>query len=195
MAEVEPPQFVIIAGPNGAGKSTSAEFLLPEGVEFVNADEIAKSLPGYPSPMADLQAGKLLLRRFDELARQRSDFAIETTLATRALVPRIARLREAGYRVQLLFLWLPDADLAVERVAERVRRGGHSVPEEVIRRRYKAGLQNFVRLYRTRVDTWGVYINAQLEKPILIAEGAADGRGGVVLPALWEEIMRNADDD
>jgi predicted ABC-type ATPase len=173
MAETEPPQIIIIAGPNGAGKSTSAPDLLPEGVAFINADEIAKSLPGFPSSAVDMQAGRLLLERLEELAGQRADFAIETTLASRALASRIVKLKAAGYRIHLLFIWLSSADLAIERVAERVRRGGHSIPEATIRRRYAAGLRNLVQIYIPLVDTWRVIENVRVGKPRLIAFGQA----------------------
>src|SRR4051794_34042485 len=151
------PEVVVIAGPNGAGKSTCATTLVPEGAVFLNADEIARDLPGYPSRSADFQAGRRLLARMDELAENRADFALETTLANRSFGPRLARLREAGYRVRLLFVWLPSADLAVRRVAARVRRGGHDIPELTIRRRYAAGLSNLFELYRPIADSWQVY--------------------------------------
>jgi predicted ABC-type ATPase len=121
------PQLIVIAGPNGAGKSTAASRLLPEGMTFVNADEVAKSLPGYPSKSVDLQAGRLVLEQMDQLEDQGADFAVETTLATRALATRIVRLRQSGYHFRLIFLWSPSADFSIQRVAARVRAGGHVI--------------------------------------------------------------------
>jgi predicted ABC-type ATPase len=140
-------EIVLIAGPNGAGKSTCASKYLPAGMAFLNADEVAKGLPGYPSPAVDIQAGRIILEEMDEHERRSESFAVETTLATRSLASRIVRLRRSGYRFHLVFVWSPSADFSVQRVASRVRSGGHHIPEETIRRRYIAGIKNFVHLY------------------------------------------------
>ena len=137
------PQIVILAGPNGAGKSTLATRLVPPGVPFLNADNIARTLAPAPGQNADLAAGRLLLARIDEAVQAKTSFALETNLANRTLATRIPRWQEAGYTVSLVFVWLPSVDLAVERVAARVRTGGHHIPEATIRRRYKAGLRAF----------------------------------------------------
>src|SRR4051812_11656534 len=120
----EPPQSIVLAGPNGAGKSTAATWLLPKEMAFVNADEVAKTLPGYPSRSADLQAGRLVLEWMDDLERQGASFALETTLSGRSLAVQIARLRRTGYFFRLCFIWAPSADFCVRRVADRVRNGG-----------------------------------------------------------------------
>ncbi len=146
--------FIVLAGPNGSGKSTAASALLHSSVTFVNADEIARGLPGYPSRPVDLEAGRLALARMDRLAEIRADFAFETTLASRSLASRVTRLKSAGYFFQLIFLCAPNADFSVQRVASRVSAGGHDVPEETIRRRYRAGLVNFCELYRPLADRW-----------------------------------------
>ena len=190
----QPPQCILIAGPNGAGKSTIASALLPDTVTFVNADEIAKTLPGYPSPGVEVQAGRLLLQRLDELAWQRADMTVETTLAGRTLANRIRQFQAEGYHFHLIFVWIPDADLSVARVALRVQSGGHHVPEETIRRRYRAGLVNFFGVYRPLADTWGVYRNIQIGKPELIAEGSAGGSEQVYLPDVWD-TMKEMDSD
>ena len=140
------PQIVILAGPNGAGKSTAASTLLSQEITFLNADEIAKGLP--LSSGRDVQAGRLLLSRLDDLQAERRDIAIETTLASRTLAPRIERLQRVGYRFNLYFFWLPSPEMAIQRVALRVLSGGHDIPEPVIRRRYAAGLNNFFSLYQ-----------------------------------------------
>ena len=168
---MKPPQILIIAGPNGAGKSTSAPGLLSQETTFLNADEIAKGLPGLATPARDVQAGRLLLHQLDELEARQADIAVETTLSSRTLAPRIARLQNAGYRFYLFFFWLPNADMAVARVAERVRRGGHDIPEPTIRRRYVAGLRNFFSLYRPLANTWRMYDNTRAGEPGLIAKG------------------------
>jgi len=140
------PNLVVLAGPNGAGKSTAAPALLQGtlGVtEFVNADVIAQGLSAFDPDRVALAAGRIMLRRLQELARQGVSFAFETTLASRSFAPWIRELARTGYLFHLVFLWLPSADFAVQRVANRVRLGGHDVPEMTIRRRYHLGLYNF----------------------------------------------------
>jgi predicted ABC-type ATPase len=158
---------------------------------FVNADEVAKGLPGYPSREADIQAGRLVLNQMDELEKARLDFAVETTLASRSLAARIARLRGSGYWFRLVYIWLPSADLAVQRVAERVRRGGHNIPEDTIRRRYEAGLRNFFSLYMPIADQWGLYENTVPERhPTTIAEGIMGEEVRIAEPHLWQLVQQ-----
>ncbi len=179
-----PPQAVIIAGPNGSGKSTAATRLLPSGMPFVNADLIAQELTGERGTSADINAGRILLERVEALERARTDFAFETTLATKMLASRVEGWRSAGYHVHLLYFWLPNDDMAVLRVRARVRDGGHDVPEATIRRRYRAGLANFFRLYRPRADTWRLYDNSRGPDPELVAS-SGDGTLRVGDPAIW----------
>src|SRR5436309_2558515 len=118
------PRVVVLAGPNGAGKTTSAALLLPRDLEirqFVNADTIAAGLSAFAPETAALQAGRILLERISELARLRQDFAFETTLASRSFAPFLRALQAEGYRVQIIYVWLRTPELAVQRVAERVR--------------------------------------------------------------------------
>jgi predicted ABC-type ATPase len=182
------PQFVVMAGPNGAGKSTAAGFLLAPSLPFLNADEIAKQLKADGNAgNADLEAGRLLLRRMDELTAQNADFAVETTLASRAFAPRVVRLRRAGYQFILHFMWLPAPEMSIARVAERVRKGGHDIPEEVIRRRYEAGLTNFFQLYEPLADVWRFYDNSRMGlPPKIMASGVIRKRTATQ----WFEIRR-----
>jgi predicted ABC-type ATPase len=146
------PNLFILAGPNGAGKSTSAPEIL-RGVravhQFVNADVIAKE-----EGVSEIEAGRRTLARLKALAASRRDIAFETTLASRMLLPRIQSMQRTGYIFHLTFFWLPSADMAVERVARRVASGGHSIPENAIRRRYERGLDNFFNTYLLAADTW-----------------------------------------
>ena len=169
------PEFVLIAGPNGAGKSTLARLLLPEAMPFLNADEIAKSLAAESDGETDdLSAGRLLLAAMDYYAGQRRSFAVETTLSSRTFAPKIRKLKAAGYRFRLIFIFSPDVELCIARVAERVRRGGHDIAEATIRRRYVAGLHNFRDLYRPQADFWSAHANLSDGPPEIIAEGDAD---------------------
>jgi predicted ABC-type ATPase len=186
-----PPLVVVLAGPNGAGKSTSAPYLLRGTLsveEFVNADTIAQGLSAYRPESAALAAGRVMLARLRLLGRQRADFAFETTLAGRGHALLLGQLRSTGYRVHLAFLSLPSADLAVARVADRVKRGGHDVPEVVVRRRFAAGLVNLFSLYLGVVDSWDVYDNSDLAAPRRLASGVRDGGVTVEDAAAWRNI-------
>lgn len=171
---MENPKLYIIAGCNGAGKTTASYSVLPELLncrEFVNADEIAKGLsPFNPESMA-LQAGKLMLRRIDELLAENKTFAIETTLATRSYASLVKRAHAEGYQVILLFFWLSSPEMAVERVAKRVSEGGHNIPTETIFRRYWAGIHNFFNIFAPIVDYWMFYANN--DDTTLIADSEA----------------------
>lgn len=188
-----PPHVVALSGPNGAGKSTAAPALLKGtlGVmEFVNPDIIAQGLSAFASERAALSAGRIMLTRLRELARQRVNFAFETTLASRRFAPWLDDLRRSGYLVHLLFLWLPSADLAVERVAVRVRAGGHAVPEATVRRRYSAGLWNFFALYQPLAHTWRFYDASRAAPPRLIAMGEGSQVTRVADTPAWARIRR-----
>lgn len=166
------PAIVVIGGPNGAGKTTISRAVIAEtlGVaEFVNADIIAQGLSGFGPERSALRAGRIMLARLRELAEQRADFAFETTMASRTFAPWLVEQTAAGYHLTLVFVWLRSADLSIRRVAARVRRGGHHVPDEIIRRRYERGIANFVRLYRPLADAWRVYDNSEQGSPRLVA--------------------------
>ena len=166
-------KIVIVAGPNGAGKTTFAREFLPREADcpdFINVDLIAAGLSPFDPTRAALRAGRLMLQEIRRRARAGESFAFETTLAGRNYVRWIPRWRAAGYHVKLVFLSLPTADLAVARVAARVAKGGHNVPEAVVRRRFEAGLRNLENVYRSLVDSWVLYDNSG-PIPRLLAKG------------------------
>ena len=168
------PNVIILAGPNGAGKSTAAPSLLQDLLdvaEFVNADVIAQGLAGFDPDSVAFEAGAIMHARLRRLAAARKDFAFETTLASRSLAPWLRELVKVKYCFHLMFLWLPSADFAVARVADRVRLGGHNVPEGTIRRRYERGLRNFFELYQPQATTWRMYDNSYESGVRLIASG------------------------
>ena len=188
------PNVIVLAGPNGAGKSTCAPELLRDTfhlTEFVNADVIAQGLSGFDPQGAALAAGRELLERVRELARQHVDFAFETTLASRSYAPWLADLIAGGYAIRLVFLWLPSADLAVERVALRVVAGGHDVPETTVRRRYAAGLRNFGELYQPLASIWHVYDSSSSALPRLIATGVRRRTRRVYDQAIWRRVRKS----
>ena len=166
------PLCYIIAGPNGAGKTTFAREFLPKEAQcpmFVNADLIATGLSPFAPGKADIRAGRLMLEEIGSHVRRRESFAFETTLSGRRYVALIPAWQRNGYEVILIFLYLPNVEIAIERVRERVRQGGHHVPEEVIRRRYESGWKNFKLFYKL-VDYWLLYDNSG-EIPMLLSEG------------------------
>ena len=153
----------IIAGCNGAGKTTASITLLPKSLqvkEFVNADEIAKGLSPFNPEGVAFEAGRLMLKRIDELLDNGEDFSIETTLATRSYVNLVKKAQARDYLVHILFFWLDNVGLAKKRVASRVAMGGHNISPDVIERRYFSGLRNFFELFINEVDIWAVYDNS-----------------------------------
>ena len=184
-------ELVVLAGPNGAGKSTLAPWLLRDGwgiKEFVNADEIAKGLSGFQPESVALQAGRLMWERLEELAVRRLSFAFETTLASRTYAPWIVKRKAEGYRTRLVFLWLPSAELAIDRVTDRVRAGGHHIPDDVIRRRYTGGLRNLFELYLPLIDRWEVLDGTEPADVRLVAAGGVGRLPRVVDADTWSLI-------
>jgi len=166
-------KVIIIAGPNGAGKTTFAREFLPAEAGlpvFVNADLIAAGLSPFNPEVAAIRAGRLMLQEIDAHAAAGRSFAFETTLAGLSYVRRIDAWRRDGYIVELIFLSVPSPEEAIRRVAERVTQGGHNVAEDVIRRRFEAGMRHFQETYRHRVDYWMWFDNSGVE-PVLLGEG------------------------
>lgn len=163
-------KIIIIAGPNGAGKTTFARSFLPEEAKcrrFINADLIAAGLSPFAPEAAAIRAGRLMLEEIDDCVRRGESFALETTLSGHGYLPRIRQWRGQGYHVSLFFLCLPNVETAIARVAERVKQGGHDIPEAVIRRRFAAGLRNFHGAYKSAVDAWALFDNVG-ETPVLL---------------------------
>ncbi len=162
----------IIAGPNGAGKTTFANTFLPQEascLNYVNADLIAEGLSPFKPESVAFEAGKLLLSKIDGLVEKRESFSFESTLSGLNYIRRIEMWRKVGYEVILYFLKLPNEEMAVHRVKLRVSEGGHNVPEEVIKRRYRKGWGNFEDHYKYVVDAWVVFDNSG-EVPVVLEE-------------------------
>ena len=192
------PGVVVLGGPNGAGKSTAAPRLLRGSLkveEFVNADTLAQGLSAFRPQDVALEAGRITLARLDSLESQRKSFAFESTLASHALVRRLTRLKKRGYTVHIVYLWLPTVDLALARVAERVRTGGHDVPAETVRRRFDRGRRNFFTLYRPLADTWRLYDASAITGPRLAATGGHEEPTKLRDPKTWREAAKGYDDE
>jgi len=166
-------KITIIAGPNGAGKTTFAREFLPLEAAcpvFVNADLIAAGLSPFQPEVAAFRAGRIMLQEIGTHVARGSSFAFETTLSGLTYARMIPEWQAAGYRVKLIFLSLNNEDEAIARVAMRVHQGGHSIPPDVIRRRFVGGMRNFQNTYRTLVDAWQWFDNSR-RTPRLIDEG------------------------
>lgn len=162
----------IIAGCNGAGKTTASFTILPEILdckEFVNADEIAKGLSPFQPEKVSFEAGRIMINRVNELLLLNENFAFETTLATKSYKSKVINAQKKNYTVTLLFFWLQNVDLAIERVKTRVSEGGHNIETEVIRRRYKNGIKNLFEIYLSIADEVMIFDNSA-GKHELIAE-------------------------
>ena len=165
--------ITIIAGPNGAGKTTFAKRFIPASAtisQFVNADLIAAGLSPFTPEREAVQAGKLMLRQMKKLVSQGENFSFETTLAGRVYARMIPKWQAQGYVVHLIFLTLPDAETAIARVAARVAQGGHAISEDVIQRRFAAGLRHFHSTYKFIVNGWTEYDNSG-SRPVQVATG------------------------
>lgn len=181
----------IISGCNGAGKTTASYSVLPkmlDCLEFVNADEIARGLSPFNPESVVIEAGRLMLHRIEDLLAKDETFALETTLATKSYINLVRRAQTKGYQVNVLFFWLRTPELALQRVAERVASGGHNIPEDIVRRRYVAGISNLFRIFIPEVDFWNIYDNSQKPR-IQIALGGREADTIVFNNTLYQELQ------
>jgi predicted ABC-type ATPase len=188
------PNLYIIAGCNGAGKTTASFTILPEVLncrEFVNADTIAAELSPLNPESVAIEAGRIMLKRVSELMDERADFAFETTLATRSYVSLIKKAHGFDYKVTLLYFWLDSPETAYDRVAKRVKEGGHNIPIDVIERRYHRGIHNFMNLYTPIVDKWVLVNNVELV-PVVIAERLELGNK-IINNDIWIKISKQGE--
>lgn len=188
------PTVIVLAGPNGAGKTTTARTVLAETLQlrtYVNADVIAQGLSGFDPESMAIKAGRIMLEQLHTLAAERANFAFETTLAGRTYAGWLKELRKTGYTVHLYYFWLGSADLAIARVATRVQFGGHDIPEETIRRRYRRSVANFFDLYRQVASAWDVYDNTEEPPARLVAFGDCSGDEIVMNQDVWERFRKS----
>ena len=188
------PSLYIISGCNGAGKTTASYTMLPEMLEcseFVNSDEFAKGLSPFQPEKASIQASRYMITKIRYLLKRQRDFGIETTLATRTLLKTIRRAQAAGYTVTLLYFWLNSPELAIERVAARVETGGHNIPEETIRRRYRVGIDYFFHDYAPICERWILADNSQIPFRV-IAEGSKNDLINIKDETTYDKIRTQA---
>ena len=188
--EVDDGQIVTLIGANGAGKTTASYTVLPEILncrEFVNADEIARGLSPFNPESVAIEAGKLMLQRIEDLLAKDETFSIETTLATKSYINLVRRAQAKGYTVRLLFFWLNSPELALLRIAERVSKGGHNIPEPIVRRRYVAGIRNLFCLFMSEVDSWEIYDNSVFPAIHIATGGKGDGTS-IIVESIYNKI-------
>jgi len=191
------PKLYMIMGPNGAGKTTSAFKLLPNRLsmdEFVNADEVARGLSPFNTDGQSVAAGRLMLQRINDLIEARKSFAFETTGASH-FGSVLDNAKAAGYRLGLVYLWLPSADLAKLRVRLRVAQGGHNISADDIERRYKRGLHNLINLYLPLADEASIFdstLPITGEPELLAQKNGAEWQ--VYKPDVWDRIQKAAEE-
>ena len=186
------PEIYVFGGCNGSGKTTLATAILSSidnQIEFVNADIIAAELNPNNVDAAAIQASRLMLERINTLSRQGRDFAFETTLAARTFAKFLRECKASGYRINLVYVWLESANLAVSRVARRVASGGHNIPEAIISRRYERGRRNFVELYLPIADRLQAYDNSGDENSLIAYRSDPEQEITVIKPDIWNQIV------
>ena len=184
------PSVYIIGGPNGAGKTTFAREFLPHYADcrnFINADLIAQGVSPFSPEAAAFRAGRLVLAEINHFGKRGIDFAFETTLSGRSHLNSIRQLRNWGYAVHFFYLWVSRIELALDRVRERVLRGGHNVPEPVIRRRFERSIRNFLTNYRLFADSWTLFDNSG-ERPVVLAT-EIDGKLSIIGIQKYKELV------
>jgi predicted ABC-type ATPase len=183
----ERPTVIVLGGINGAGKTTSSRRLLADRLglmSFVNADDIARGLNAFAPEKVAFEAGRVMLQRLDQLREERADFAFESTLAGKGYIRFLTGLKSEGYRVELFYFFLPSVEDAVRRVAARVSRGGHHIPDETIRTRYHRSIENFWERYRPHADEWYIFDNGG-GCPILTATGQGSDDPSITDVVFW----------
>lgn len=181
----------IIAGPNGSGKTTFAKKFLPDYAKcrnFVNADLIAHGLSPFSPRTAAIKAGRLVLEQICSLAGKNVDFAFETTLSGKSYISFINELKKKNYSINIFFLWIPGAELALNRIKDRVAAGGHDVSAVDVKRRFRRGIYNFFRYYKPLADTWLLFNNADVAPKLIARE--KDGQIDVIDNEAFEKIIK-----
>lgn len=181
----------IIAGPNGSGKTTFAKKFLPDYAKcqnFVNADLIAQGLSPFSPRTAAIKAGRLVLEQIRSLAEKNVDFAFETTLSGKSYIRFLTALKKKGYTINLFFLWIPNVELALSRIKDRVAAGGHDVPAVDVKRRFHRGIYNFFKYYKPLSDTWLLFNNADATSRLIAKEKSR--KTDVIDKELFERIIK-----
>ena len=185
------PRVYVIAGPNGVGKTTFAKEFLPKYAKcptFIDADVVAQGLAPFKPGMGAIRAGKLLVEQIRKFAEREETFAFETTLAGKRYGDVLKKMKAKGYRIHIFFLWIPTVKMALARIVNRVKMGGHSIPSGTVDRRFRRGLHNFLVGYQNLADSWYLFDNSNIP-PVLVAR-SEEGKRTVLNKQLYEEITQ-----
>lgn len=184
------PNIYVVAGPNGAGKTTFATEFLPNYAHcrnFINADLIAQGLSPFAPSNAAFRAGRLMLREIEAYAERNESFGFETTLSGQSYKAILGKLKVRGYAIRVYFLWVPDVKISIARIRERVSKGGHDVPEVLVRRRFGRSIRNFLQIYSAIADSWTLFDNAEEPpSPFALKE---DGEPHILDRRLYDEVV------
>lgn len=183
------PNIYVVAGPNGAGKTTFATEFLPHYADcrnFVNADLIAKGLSPFAPSNAAFRAGRLMLREVEAYAERNESFGFETTLSGRSYKAMLGKLKVRGYAIRIYFLWAPDVNISIARIRERVSKGGHDVPEVLVRRRFTRSIKNFLGIYSAIAESWILFDNSK--KPPAAIALKEDGDLHIMNREVYEDL-------
>ena len=160
MQRQQQPELIIIAGANGVGKTTFATSYAQDlQYQFLNADEIAKELEtkGFDQPM--LKAGREFFGRLNKGLSSKENIIVETTLSGTYINKVASRSKTRGYSVQIIYIFVDNAAICIDRVRTRVMKGGHDVPIEDIKRRFSRSLLNFWNNFTELADMWILLYN------------------------------------
>jgi len=167
----------IIGGPNGSGKSTFAEvhFAKRKGATYINTDKIAIGIAPNGSEFAQYESGRIMLREIEQAILKKESFAFETTFSGRIWVSYLQKVKKLGYKIKIYFVFVNSIELSLKRIKTRVELGGHSVPEDIVRRRFARAFNNFMKLYMPLADEWFIVDNSKT-KSVEIAKGKKNAK-------------------
>lgn len=171
-------EMIVIGGANGSGKTTFARELVAEsGIRYLGADEIATELNAAAPESVAIEAARMFSRRLNEAIENGESLLVESTLSGVSLKKFLAQAKHENFRISIYFVYLDSADLCVRRIAARVARGGHHVPEKDVRRRFSRSNQNFWNVYKELADKWSLIFNSGDDFQQVIA---GDERGFII---------------
>jgi len=184
------PNLVIVAGPNGAGKSTIADFLTANRSisRYINADVIARGMAAGEADGSDIGAGRVLLKLVKEAVSKRESFAFESTMSGLLWKNLIQEAQNIGYEVTICYVAVSSEDISLERIRQRVKEGGHNIPQDTVKRRYKKSLSRFLNSYRHKVDHWCFFDNSGRDAMMIAA--CTKSNELIFEPEIWREYER-----
>ena len=148
------PKVIILAGANGSGKSTLAESLIDKETKSINADFIRDS-----ENISPIAAGKKAISLINDCAKKKKDYAFETTMPGLTLQNTFQLLKKYNYHIVIYYLFVYPQELLVERIKERIKKGGHFAARADVLRRYYRSVRNFWKIYKNYAGEWEILNN------------------------------------